>query len=415
MNIFAGTELPQWMQSVRKENAILGESLGTVLAGGLLGMQQDPNTIDPNTGTTKTDPKTGEPMGWLSTRKGFQQGIAEARMNQSDPNWRVKEKALEGQAVANWARAATMWQQYDATTKDMAAWTTHDLPAISKYQQELKDDPNAVPPVVESSKGMQALTQIERAQMAAQAMKIKQDSTKLAIENDKRQFEFRNAYTADPELQANIEGLGRAAWNYDAQGKTTSPSTTALQIYNSWAKEHGKDPFGYKPTAVDAAKARGEAQLKVEAAKGEVRSNIEDKRQENRIALEKIKQEGRVDIEKLKLLSRKDAKGNPLGEADFINRHYNTVYASLRKNPPVDAAGNVESEQTSAQKARQILARVYKSMSPPEAPKLATEVPKKDMPFTPPSSVSTNEVKQNVPGATNDVSFDDFQKWKKNQ
>ncbi|MBU6231540.1 hypothetical protein KGP36_02630 [Patescibacteria group bacterium] len=388
-NIFAGTELPQWMQSVRNENAILGESIGTVLAGGLLGLQKN---------------EDGDGM------KGFQQGLAEARMNQADPMWRVKEKNLEAQAVSRWAMAASQWQQLDATNKDMAAWTSQDLPAISKFQEELKTNPDAVPPVVESSKGIQVIGQLEKQQMMLQAQRLRQDNAKINLENQKTSTAFDQAVAAAPVgVGSAIDELPNQGWNIDRQGRRTTPSTAALKIYNDAMTEGGKYPeraFGYKPNAAEVARIRGEEQRKVEEKRGEVRGQVEAQRQENRKELERMKQEGRIDVEKLKQLGRTDGKGAPLGEKEFINRHFNTVWTTLRKNAPDD-----ETPAMTAAKAERLLSGVYHRVDQRNA---AAGIPSKTMPFTPPASVSTNEAKQTVPGATNDISFDDFQKWKSN-
>jgi len=359
-DIFGGVEPPRWLQEITipKQQGETGSELGTILGGGLLALQQDPSTIDPATGKTKTDPETGKPLSWLETRKGFQRGLAEARMNQADPNWRVKEKALEANATANWARAASMWQQYNSTQKDMALWTTKDLPAITQFQEELKTNPEAVPPVVQSGKGMQAVGQLEKQQLAMQQARLRQDNAKINIENQKTSIAFDQAVSVAPvAIGSAIDELPNQGWNVDRQGKRTTPSTAALKIYNDWATGNGQMPekaFGYKPNAVEVAKARGEESRKTEQTRGELKSNLEQQRQENRKELEAVKQSGRIDVEKLKQLGRVDAKGNPLGEKEFINRHFNTVWTTLRKN-----ASDDETPAMTAAKAERILSGVY--------------------------------------------------------
>jgi len=137
-DIFGGTQLPAWLvDATHRDSGGLGKSLGTVLAGGLLGLQEN---------------EAGDGL------KGFEQGLAEARMNQNDPTWKVKEKVLEGHAMSSWAQAATQWQALDDNKRDMANWTTYDLPAISKFQEELKANPEAVAPVVQSHKGLSVIS-----------------------------------------------------------------------------------------------------------------------------------------------------------------------------------------------------------------------------------------------------------------
>lgn len=237
--------MPRWMQDVRKENGILGETAGTVIAGGLLALQQDPD---------KTNDDGTHPL------KGLQQGLAEARMNEQDPNWLVKHKGLESQVVSNWARAATQWQAYNATANDMKQWATEDLPALSKYQEELKTNPNAVPPVMKSDKGQQALQGMQMNQLKRQALDYKQqqledladyrdkmlEQKSVSAQQDLDEFKSLNKMIPtikDPVLRTQARDLLKKG---DVAG--------AWKIADPAEKE--------APASVQAAKIRAEGRLK---------------------------------------------------------------------------------------------------------------------------------------------------------
>lgn len=145
---------PRWLQAIARpaDFSAAAKDIGMVFGGTLLGLQKDPDA------EPVKDEETGE---WVQPRKGFKQGLYEARMNQSDPNWRLKEKALESQAVGNWARAASAWQEADLNNRETAAWLTHDLPALYKYRDELKDNPSAQAPIMESTRGTVSLSKIQ--------------------------------------------------------------------------------------------------------------------------------------------------------------------------------------------------------------------------------------------------------------
>ena len=315
-DIFGGAQLPAWLVADTHEDfGGLGKSIGTLMAGGLLALQ--PND-------------KGDGL------KGLKQGLAEARMNQQDPTWKVKEKALEGQAVATWAKAATDWQKYDDTSRDMKLWMSDDLPALTKFQQDLKDNPDTVPPVMKSTRGQGAVQSIERMLLSKQSADIRQQNGKIAVENAKRSVDFDQAVSAaPPEIGSQIDELPNQGWNIDRQGRKTSPSTAALRYYNDWATQNGAEPtkaFGYKVTSVDAAEARGEEQRKTEAQKAAEKQDYEKSRQADRVAIEETKQKYKIDIEKMKLDAGATGKGGKVvNEDEYVNRLTGKVFDALYK------------------------------------------------------------------------------------
>lgn len=89
-DIFGGTQVPAWL--VERTNVYkpgqMGSVLGTLSAGLANAMQRDPGA--PNDAS------------WLKSRKGFFEGLTEARKNQIDPAWRLTElKTKVGIAAQN--------------------------------------------------------------------------------------------------------------------------------------------------------------------------------------------------------------------------------------------------------------------------------------------------------------------------
>lgn len=169
------TQIPSWLQAIAKPADMSGaaKGIGMVIGGSLLAFQPDPDA------KPVTDPETGEVT---QPTKGFKKGLYEARMNQNDPNWRVKEKGLEASVVNNWARAAETWQQVDLNNRETAAWISHDLPALYKYRDELKDNPSAPAPVMESTRGTASLSKIQTGLSQAQIARTSAQTFQKMVE-----------------------------------------------------------------------------------------------------------------------------------------------------------------------------------------------------------------------------------------
>lgn len=325
-DIFGGTQIPAWLvASTHEDSGGLGKSIGTIMAGGLLALQ-------PN--------ESGDGL------KGLQQGLAEARMNQSDPMWRVKEKALEGQAVSTWANAATKWQQYDDTSRDMKLWMSDDLPALTKYQQDLKDDPDATAPVMKSTRGQSAINTIATQQLKKAQLNFKQDvaadtfelksadianrsvAAKAAVA-DAKLFNDTLETVINPTDRAGIRALTKA-------GIPTPESWAALASAPKKSKEDKKqegaiaqiEARGGQARTTDAQRAGERTAL--ETQKAQEKQDFEKTRQQNRVAIEDTKQKYKIDLEKLKL-SDKGTGGKVITEDDYVNRHLTSVFNAMYK------------------------------------------------------------------------------------
>ena len=367
-NIFGGVEPPKWLQdlTIPQHQGELGGTLGLALGGGLLALQ-------PNESGTGL--------------KGIKQGIAEARLAESDPNWKAHQKQLEGQVVSNWARAATEWQSFDAANKDMAAWTLTDLPALSKYQEELKTDPGATPPVPQSGKGLQALQQIETSRLRKATLDFKKDqaedmllineeklknasaASKEEVAHDKKFLETIETVTSDADRAAIREmykkGDKAGAWNALDLAPKKSTQIQAIEARGAVAE---KSEAQKQTNRVALENVRADNKEDLSRLTAEQKLEFDDQRQADRKEIEAMKQAGRVDIEKMKL-SRTNSEGKVINRKQFIDRHFNTVFTQARKN-----AGDGESMSETAKKVEQMLSGVYYRVDKADAAK-ATAAP----------------------------------------
>jgi hypothetical protein len=269
MSIFDGVEPPHWLQQIAKpvDAKESGAEIGMLLGGGLRALQPDEEA--------QPDANGKLPM------KGLEKGYNEARMAHADPEWRLKHKALELGVVNKWADAATSWQTYDFQARDTAEWLNHDLKVLSEHAEAAKKDPNT--PLTEpmhSARGMQAAAQLERAQIAAQNLKLRQDNAKTVLENQKTSSAFNQALSAAPlTIQSAADELPNQGWNVDQSGRRTTPSMALLRLYNDWATDNGKNPtkaFGYKPTSLEVQDARNKGTISAIEERGKNQlANIE--------------------------------------------------------------------------------------------------------------------------------------------
>jgi hypothetical protein len=353
-DLFGGTATPRWM-APEERDAILGQE-GRANAASFdqafqasYARQQQEALKEKEIQKTKDELK---PI--IEHAQGLDSTAAWLKVNQEHP-----EYLLSPRTQPYWMELGKNLMGAD-TIKQKSAEGQQEIQRVQEYGDWGKSfgllnpaEKGQIAQIIQDSQGKLN----DRGWRMVNGKPIGPDDDILGIVDNARKREGYSAFGMDKSerIQQTLSPIGKLQAERQRAAESGAP-TEVLKAYDDAITKANVSP-------VDVAKARGEETRKTE-----------DIRQEDRIELEKIKQEGRVDIEKLRGLSRKDSKGNTIGETDFINRHYNTVYASLRKNPAVDAAGNIETEAVSAQKTRQILARVYRSMTP--TPKV--EAPKPD-------------------------------------
>jgi len=261
-NIFAGTEPPRWLTDIAKpiDSALLGQTAGMALAGG-----------------------------WLSASEGkpFSEGLAEARLNQQDPLWKLKAAQTQAQTKNAIAQYESKWRDIQFQDRDTSAWMNEDLPALSKFREEFKTNPDAVPPVMTSTQGINAARQIEAIQLQRQRMEIQKENARSTLEKQKYARSFDDFVSAlTPTNRAKIRALPNGGF---IDQNRTEPSQAAIDAANEAAALENKPAFG-TPASVQAAKVRTEGTKEVHAQDAE-----------NRAALQAQKDQAAMDREKVRL------------------------------------------------------------------------------------------------------------------
>ena len=205
-SIFEGTSPPAWLVAQEQQTpGELGSIAGTALGGLLNSIQRDPNA-------PATDPNTGEAPSWLSSRLGLKGGLAEARMNQQDPMWKLKAQQVQTSVWNNVAQLEATHQRLKSQEDESRAWAT-DLPKINEFSASLKADPNTPPPQMSSIRGLQQVNQmVTQAQMsqyhlsmASSAMARAQGQTAQARMAVKDQADFLKQFVGPFDSDRSIQ------------------------------------------------------------------------------------------------------------------------------------------------------------------------------------------------------------------
>jgi hypothetical protein len=332
---------PAWLtQIARPVNAEgSGELIGTILGAGMLAMQSDPKKVANN-----TDPETGDPdktgvAGWAATRKGFQQGMAEARMSSQDPQWRLKEAELKANLTGKWADTQSKWQSFEMTSQDNATYSTKDLPALREWQEKLKTDPDATPPVMESTRGQSQVAQIDRAMLAVQNQKMKAANAKNVLERQKRMQSFEDAKASlDPYYISQIDSINgpgvEHGWNVDQNHNPMSPNEAALKILNDGLEQQKKPRFGL-PASVAAAEIREKGAG--ERAKAHEEGLVARQKEREQARKDQLELKHKYDVDVLKMrLDHDDKKaagkgGKTMSEDDWVKSNIKAVFTEFAK------------------------------------------------------------------------------------
>jgi hypothetical protein len=252
-------EPPRWLQEITRpvKRGEMGEVLGLGLAGLINSFQKVPvmeEVTDPETGQTITqqsiDPETGKPM---TKRLGFSGGIAEARMNQADPMWRLKASEIvaniQGQrALASWRASeftekAKKWRSLEEASPIANAWTAGD-----------HKDPPPVTGVASLDSQMQGLYKQQKAlddrdKLAELQRQNSGVAAKIEL-MDTSDF-LKRLGGIDPASRAEIKGMTPGK-----NGEATQAMWTALGFAEQAAELHKKN---LADQAALEAQVRGDA------------------------------------------------------------------------------------------------------------------------------------------------------------
>ena len=126
MSIFSGDDPPAWLQRSTQpaDTGAIGAVLGTQAAGGFLA---------------------------ASGGKSWSEGLGEARENQADPMWRLKQAQMQGQILDRAAQAESQYALAKQRNQETSAWM-QDAPTLSPWTSMTPEQRIATPPPQVSSK-----------------------------------------------------------------------------------------------------------------------------------------------------------------------------------------------------------------------------------------------------------------------
>lgn len=365
---------------------------------------------------------------------GLQKGIQAAVLGQKDPAWKLKFQQAQSAA---WATEASMQEAFlklGQAKNEMQAWTT-DLPKINSYVEALKTDPNAVPPAVSSMRGMQQIEQLSnraaQIDLSRQRLDLQKETSRLALSAAENLRSWESAVSgSDPATSASIRALGKDAYTYDINGRPNGPSPQALDLYNSWATDNGKEPtrrFGYKATAADAARERAKQPASPLGKLQSDRQRAVDEGQPEEViaaydaAIKKATETGGLYSEKPEVITvqgkqflkwgkqLRDLTGSSAqdkAQIGIMTDRIKKLQDALIKSPEDDQKRILPNSLTSQLlDARQKFQRFFKTQ--------ATTATPSNLPMTP--ADKSGAVAQPIPSSPTGISFDDFEKWKQDQ
>lgn len=230
--LFSGTQLPAWLAERAErtaERGAWGQIAGTLGAGLINSLQRDENA--------PVNPETGE-----QPRKGFAQGLWEARMNQRDPLWKLKTETAKTAVLSEMAQAESAHALALERQQELRAWM-QDAPAISGWAAMTPDDRSkAVAPTAESLRGAQM---IQTLGIADQNYLLKRDNTKRMLEHEQRNSDWETLYGTMPEGLQTFALANGGMFATDPSTNIKHPNPLVVNRYNAWAlTTDDRVPFG---------------------------------------------------------------------------------------------------------------------------------------------------------------------------
>ena len=235
-NIFGNTDPPRWLQ----ERALrpvpnFGSIAGTALAGGLLSLT------------------AGKDEEGRDVKKSFLQGVGEARMNQQDPMWMLKAKALDYQIANNNARTTATWEGLGLRQQEASNWA-QDIPKLSEWMsQPIEQQVTSGPPPMSSKQGVASATQLHR---AVTGSAVARGMTAARSKYDARLAKLLDPTTGVPEIATGLalqSGQFPNETNWKsleiAEQRTQLWKQEALKTAEATAAEQGLRPSGITTTS----------------------------------------------------------------------------------------------------------------------------------------------------------------------
>ena len=206
--------MPAWMTS-RAETLLrsnleaadqLGETVGLGI-GALTRLGENNPVLD-----DKGNPVIGDDGKPKTEHPSFGQAYQEARQQEADPAWKIKNAQAQSQTWANVARATETWQTY-RLKGDEAKMETEDAPLYAKYFKDRQTNPNAVMPELHSAKYLNLARQSSQGMTAEEIKRIQAENqsvdAKITVQNHKSYLD--RLQKIDPQASSQIQAIVRKA------------------------------------------------------------------------------------------------------------------------------------------------------------------------------------------------------------
>lgn len=203
-NIFGGTEPPAWLQAAAHpiNTELTGRVLGLGLGATLNALQRD------------TSPSVPADASWLQSRKGFKEGLFEARMNLTDPMWKMKEAGLQAQIAGQQAQTAHQTAMAQTAAQELK-WQAEDSPKVAAWlaaspeRRKTMDTPtahsdkflNMIRATRDADERSDMLRSIAKEKADLQAGILKQRIDEAKFQNEERARQFKEKMEAAKALR----------------------------------------------------------------------------------------------------------------------------------------------------------------------------------------------------------------------
>jgi hypothetical protein len=348
----------------------LGQTVGLGI-GALTRLGENNPVLD-----DKGNPVIGDDGKPKTEHPSFGQAYQEARQQEADPAWKIKNAQAQSQTWANVARATETWQTY-RLKGDEAKSQTEDIGPFTDWANALKNAPNTPMPEFKSVKYQQFADTLSRQSQQADLGKQK---LKFQQQKEQQFTQYDNQFAAlSPEDQHAImtldspDGRKRDAYGYilDDNDQRVMIDPRAKTVIDSARAKKDQTAFG-APKA-DERQAQIEQKAKADAGllaqRGAQNTALDTQRFKERQELQaaqvaaknqiaKDAQQYRIDLEKVKASLHATKPGEFISEQKFALRMGNQVRTSVTSNWKKSTQGEMTNDKLESEIER-VLHNMY--------------------------------------------------------
>jgi len=330
--IFQNTDVPVWLQRITQppDAGAIGKDIGGVLAGVVNSFGRDENAAPDN-------------EDYWGTRKGFEKGMQESRMNQADPMWRLKKTEIEAKVKDALAQAESRHALAQQHSSETSAWMKA-IPVLAPWKAATPEERATMPtPDVGPSRTAWKVVQDQQnADWRYARQKEMNDLQKMRAENtttqaklavaDAKKFTDLLATLEDPierqairEMQTDPQQVGPSTEQWArlnaAKGREVEAAKTKAASAPGTLQKTTIGPDGKVRTTFQTQKPPPIVALQ-QALVAAINAGDEDSASEIQAQIEKMnvtaldvegkRQEGRLEVEKTRAANR--GAGSPLGK-----------------------------------------------------------------------------------------------------